>query len=82
VVAAEIRWDTFAGRLIEARMHRGLTRRQTCDLAGYTSDSTLRWYETGRVLRPREDIVHRFATALGCDPVWLMYGRGEPNWKP
>lgn len=81
VVATEIKWDTLAGRLIEGRTYRGLTRRQLCKLAGYSSETTLRQYESGRIMQPREDIVHRFADALGCDPVWLMYGRGERNWS-
>lgn len=80
MVAAEIKWDTIAGRLIEGRTRRGLTRRQAAALAGYSSETTLRRYETGQVTGPREDTVGRFAEALGCDPVWLMYGRGEPNW--
>jgi transcriptional regulator with XRE-family HTH domain len=77
---AEINWDTLAGRLIEARTRRGLTRRQLCARAGYSSETTLRQYETGTVIQPREDIMARFSAALGCDPFWLMYGRGEPHW--
>jgi transcriptional regulator with XRE-family HTH domain len=80
MVAAEINWNTLAGRLIEARTRRGLTRRQACAAAGYASDQPLRDYENGKVHHPHEDVMLRFANALGCDPVWLMYGRGEPNW--
>ncbi len=82
MVTAEINWDTLAGRLIETRTRKGLTRRQAAKLAGYSSETTLRRYENGQVAAPREDTVVRFANALNCDPAWLMYGRGNPNGKP
>jgi transcriptional regulator with XRE-family HTH domain len=82
MVAADIAWDTIAGRLIEGRAHRGLTRAQLSTAAGYTGHMTLWRYENGQVAEPRESAVYRFADALGCDRLWLMYGRGEPNWQP
>jgi hypothetical protein len=81
VVAAEINWDTLAGRFIEARTRRCVTRRQASRRAGYQSETTVRRYESGAVAEPREDVVGRFAKALGCDPMWLMYGRGDPAWS-
>lgn len=79
MVAESIAWDTLAGRLTEARTRRGLTRPQLAKAAGYNSASTVRRYERGGVLVPREDVVYRLAAALGVDPVWLLYGRGEPK---
>jgi hypothetical protein len=82
VVAAEIAWDTLAGRLIEGRAYRGMTRPQLSTAAGYIGSTILWRYETGAVAAASETAVYRFADALGCDRLWLMYGRGEPNWQP
>jgi Helix-turn-helix domain len=82
MVAAELHEETFATRLADTRRRRGFTRRQLCTLAGYSSETTLRQYESGRVAAPRDNIVFRFAEALGVDSVWLLTGRGDPNWKP
>jgi hypothetical protein len=75
-----IHWDSFHGRMIEARTRRGLTRLQAARKAGYKSDTTLRRYELATGV-PREDIVFRYAEVYGCDLFWLMYGRGEPGWR-
>ena len=80
LAAMEIHWDTFPGRMIEARTRCGLTRSQAAAKAKYKSDSTLRRYELGIGI-PREDIVFRYAKLYGCDPFWLLYGRGEPKWR-
>jgi hypothetical protein len=75
-----IQWDQLAGRLIEARYHRRLTRKQLSQRAGQNREHTLRRYELGNVKELHEDVVFAFADALGCNPLWLMYGRGDPGY--
>jgi ribosome-binding protein aMBF1 (putative translation factor) len=81
VHAPEIRWETLGGRIIEARYHRRMSRAQLARRAGYRSQSTVIRYENGEAESPQEEVVFRFADALGCNPLWLMYGRGVPGWK-
>jgi transcriptional regulator with XRE-family HTH domain len=81
MVAAITNWDTIAGRMTEARTRRGMTRAMLAAAAGYKSASTVYRYELGKVAEPHTDVVFRFAQALGCNPMWLMYGREEPGWE-
>lgn len=77
----EVKWDTLGGRMIEARTRRGLSRRQAADALGYASTSTILRLERNEVTLPQEQVVFRFANEYGCSRVWLMYGRGEPEWS-
>jgi hypothetical protein len=80
VAEREIKWDTLAGRMIEARVRAGYTRRAASLEAGYAGISVLERYERGLVQFPREDIVFRFADIYAVDRMWLLYGRGAPGW--
>jgi hypothetical protein len=77
-----VRLETLGARLEYARLYRRLSRLQLARAAGYLSDTTVRRYETpGAVAQPQIRVVSRFAEALGCDHIWLMVGRGAPNWQ-
>jgi transcriptional regulator with XRE-family HTH domain len=85
---ATIDWGTLAGRMIEARVRAGLTRRQASLAAGYSSVSTISRYEGDEIMVPREEVVFRFADVYAerigsraeATRLWVMYGRGEIGW--
>lgn len=76
----EIQWETLGGRMIEARIRAGLTRRQAAQAAGYASVSTIDRYERNLVSAPREDVVFKLAHTYGVNELWLMHHRGDPGW--
>ncbi len=71
--------ETIVDRFAYTLAYRGVTPGQLGIRAGLARSTVLR-YIRGQVAVPREDIVKRFADALGCDPVWLLHGWGEPGW--
>lgn len=79
--AADIKWDSFSGRLREARTTRGLTRQALSVRAGYSSIDTVKRYENAPPAAPQDDVVYRLADALGVNPLWLMFGRGDPGYR-
>jgi ribosome-binding protein aMBF1 (putative translation factor) len=77
----QIQWDALGGRLLEARYERRITRKELAQRAGYTRENLIRRYEFGEIADPQEDVVFRFAEILGCNPLWLMWGRGVPGYQ-
>lgn len=69
--------DTFAKRLMDARISKHLTREQLAQRLGLPRGYREIWrYETGQVL-PRENRRQALADALGVNIAWLMYGAGR-----
>jgi hypothetical protein len=74
--------ETIVDRFAYALAYRGLTPAQLALRAGDSGRTTVLRYVRGDVAVYRQDIVARYADALGCDAVWLLLGRGEPGWAP
>ena len=72
-------FDTFAGRLRQARKRLGLTQQQLAN-AAEVKQSDVSKIERGDTLTSRG--IARLAKALEVDPLWLERGEGPPpNWS-
>jgi len=66
--------DTFAARLVLARLHAGnLTLQQAAARCGLVDQSWSNW-ERGAKPRDLVDVVAAISESLGIDRDWLMYG--------
>lgn len=80
---------TLGGRIHEARKALGLTQKQIAESCGVTASCVTQW-EAGQIT-PSSDKIIPLASALSCDPHWLLTGDGrpvpaennqaEPTWK-
>lgn len=75
----EFDWATPQGRLMWARDHAGLTRREVSDRTGI-STKTIEAHENGRNLLRGLSTDHSalYARAYGVSENWLITGAGEP----
>ena len=62
---------TFAKRIRELRIERGLTQKELADRCGM-ADSAIRKYESGKVV-PKYDNLFKIAEALGVDGVRIIF---------
>ncbi len=69
-------WDgaAFSLRLLQMLNLRGLTLGGACGRAGIERGGKYRWLD-GRP--PGAELAFRLATALGCDPGWLLFGDAQ-----
>lgn len=66
--------DTFAARIMLARMHAGnLTYSQAAERCGLSRENWANW-ERGKRPRDMGDAVRRISDGLGVDREWLMWG--------
>jgi transcriptional regulator with XRE-family HTH domain len=42
------------------------------------AETHIRAIETRTGIRAQAETLERIAAALGCDPAWLLFGKGEP----
>jgi len=63
--------ETLSYRLKQKRNELNLTQAQLAELAG-TKQQTIQQVEAGLTKRPR--VLIELAQALGCEPLWLLYG--------
>lgn len=77
--SGDIPADTFAARLVLARMHVGLTIQDAAARCGLLNQSWSNW-ERGRVPRDLLDVVEAISEGLGIDRDWLLFG--GPLAKP
>lgn len=63
--------ETISQRLKQKRTELNLTQAQLADMAGMKQQS-IQQIEAGETKRPR--FLLELATALKCDPSWLLYG--------
>ena len=68
--------ETIGERMRSARVQVGLRQRQVAARVSLDS-ARMSAYERDRV-EPRAQRLVAIAHAIGCDPVWLITGEGEP----
>jgi Cro/C1-type HTH DNA-binding domain len=75
--------QTIVDRFAIALAYRGITPAQLALRAGDSGRTTVYRYVNGTVAYYRQNIVARYAKALGCSPLWLTFGNGwDPEWAP
>lgn len=69
--------ENFSGRLSQAMDASGISQARLAERTGLTAPyiSELR---KGRKQNPSPEVAGKLAAALGCSPVWLMHGQGDP----
>ncbi len=67
--------NTFSERLKQKRLELNMTQTQLAELVGMKQQS-IQSIEAGTTKRTR--YLFELATALQCEPTWLMYG-SKPN---